>query len=175
MNMKKTTFILFVVIAVTTILHVCRPHFDSTESSQMDIESQPAESQTSPQFPEDRHHSGVEDEHINSNVTIHSESERIDLNDDERPQSLDDETSPKGTTRLSEEQIRAIVMDLYGDWYGERAAQAEIVDKGNTYEVTIPTVHKEVPKGKIRYGESYTLRIWMNAESGKIVEAHAAR
>ena len=141
----KPSVAIIVTIALSTTLFACRPRFEPSETPQIGMRPQPEESLSALPVSEDQSLSAVED------------------------------TPATAPTRLSEEDVRAIVIDRFGDFYGERAVQAEVVDKGDMYEVTIPTKPREVPKGKLRYGPSFSLRIRMDAESGKILEACGGR
>lgn len=76
---------------------------------------------------------------------------------------------------LSREQVLEMVAGVFGDRYADRIEQAEVVQDGGQVIVTIPPRPEEVPEGHLRYGPSYSARIVLEAESGKLVEARIGR
>lgn len=119
-----------------------------------------------------RQHSGSSETQLGA-MELRNEIETT--NNEETIASADAEAVPKDQLCLSEEQVRTIVNERFGKWYGDRAAKAEVTNNGNTYVVIIPTKPSKVPNGRLRYGPSYSLRIVLDAQSGEILEAVGGR
>lgn len=79
------------------------------------------------------------------------------------------------STIASEKQALDIVKSHFGDMLADCIDKAEVVRDGNYYVVTVPSKHREVPPGHLRYGPSYAVRAVLDAESGQLVEGRIGR
>lgn len=119
-----------------------------------------------------RQHSGLSETQLDAMELQHE----IEItNNEETMAETDAETVSKDQLRLSEKEAMAIVKERFGEWYGDRVDKAEVTSNGDTYVIVIPTKRPEVPKGKLWYGPSFSVRIVLDAQSGEIVEAVGGR
>lgn len=119
-----------------------------------------------------RQHSGLSETQLDA-MELQHEIEKT--NNEETMAETDAETVSKDQLRLSEKEAMAIVKERFGEWYGDRVDKAEVTSNGDTYVIVIPTKRPEVPKGKLWYGPSFSVRIVLDAQSGEIVEAVGGR
>lgn len=119
-----------------------------------------------------RQHSGLSETQLDA-MELQHEIEKT--NNEKTMAETDAETVSKDQLRLSEKEAMAIVKERFGEWYGDRVDKAEVTSNGDTYVIVIPTKRPEVPKGKLWYGPSFSVRIVLDAQSGEIVEAVGGR
>ena len=91
------------------------------------------------------------------------------------PQMPDDALSKAHPVVATEQQALNIVKSHFGDRLSECIDKAEVVRDGSSYVVTIPTKHREVSPGHLRYGSSYLVQAVIDAESGQLIEGRIGR
>lgn len=81
------------------------------------------------------------------------------------------ESPPVNNSFICREDAKRIAMERYGDKYSALADKVEVLLDGNTYTVTIPSIPVEIPEGKRRRGPGFSVKVVVDAESGKVLQS----